>query len=181
MRGPAVLRILLPMFQKLLLLAVVCLSIQSCTVGKQANKSPLPNMYSSLDALAAAVVGAIADSSAEKLKALCVTEKEYREVVWANLDSAETSHEQMPVERAWSWVERDVDKATRRYVAEFGNRDVRFLRLGAKKNVREYPNIKVHRGQRIVVTADGSDEQEWRLMNVVLEYKGWFKVIAYND
>lgn len=168
------------MTRHLIFLAVLVFTIAACSKSERP-APPLPGMFPSMADLCAAVVGAVQDSSVEKVKALCVTEQEYRDVIWANLDSSETSQAKMPVERAWSWVERDVDKAAGRYVSEFGKRDVRFIRLGDKKNVRTYPNMKVHRGQRIIVTVDGAEEEEWRLLNIVLEYKGWFKVIAYND
>ncbi len=117
----------------------------------------------------------------DKLLSLCVTEQEYRDVVWANLDSSETSQPAMPLERAWSWVVRDTEKAANRYIGEFGGRELQLTKITPPQRVREYPKMKVHRAMRISVTVDGSLEEEWRLLNVVLEYQGWFKVITYND
>ncbi len=141
----------------------------------------MPNMFPSLESLAAAVVEAVADSNEAKLKSFCVTEQEYRDYVWAKLDPSETNQPGMPVEKAWSWVVRDTDKAARRYVLEYGNLELQMTKITPPKSAKEYPEIKVHRGMRVSVTDSGGSEEEWRLLNVILEYKGWFKVIAYND
>lgn len=166
---------------KTLSFILLAVFVASCSSNKRAKEAPLPNMYSTLDALAAAVVGAIQDSSFEKLQALCLTEQEYRNVVWANLDSSETSQPAMTVERAWSWVVRDTEKAGKRYVSEYGNRELQLTNVGPVKNVKTYPAMAVHRGLRIAVSVDGTEPEEWRLLNVILEYKGWFKVITLND
>lgn len=170
-----------PCMNKIYLLIAVCLTSLGIGCGENRPKAPLPNMFPSLDALAAAVVAAVQDSSTEKLLSFCVTEQEYRDIVWANLDSSETSQPAMPVERAWSWVVRDSEKAAQRYVAEFGGRELQMTKTTPPQRVREYEKMKVHRAMRISVAVGGAAEEEWRLLNVVLEYQGWFKVITYND
>ncbi|MBK6911030.1 MAG: hypothetical protein IPH10_08920 [bacterium] len=50
------------------------------------------------------------------MKAYCLTEQEYRDVIlWANLPAAEKCKTCL-LKGAWGWVKRDVDKASRRYV-----------------------------------------------------------------
>lgn len=154
--------------------------IQGCG-NRHSAQAPMPNMFASLESLASAIVEAVADSNEAKLKSFCVTEQEYRNFVWAKLDPSETNQPGMPVEKAWSWVVRDTEKAARRYVLENGKLELQMTRIIPPKNVKEYPEMKIHRGLRISVTDSGGMEEEWRIANVILEYKGWFKVIAYND
>lgn len=153
--------------------------IFGCKANGPTEPAPLPNMFPSLEALAEAIVEAIQDSSLEKLQSYCLTEQEYREILWANLPEAEVRS--MPVEKAWSWVKRDVEKSILRYTSDFGKHQLKIVKQTPPQEVRAYPNIKVHRAFRITVSDRGAEPEEWRLMNVVLEYKGWYKIIAYND
>jgi len=136
-------------------------------------------MFPSLEALAEAVVTALEDSSVERLTSFCLTEQEYRDILWANLPEQETRG--MPIEKAWGWVSRDVHKCSLRYMDDFGGSSLKLISVTPPQEVRSYLEIKVHRALRIKVSANGAEPEEWRLLNVILEYKGWFKVIAYND
>ncbi len=136
-------------------------------------------MFPSLEALADGVVEAIQDSSLERLQSFCLTEQEYRDILWANLPEQEVRN--MPIEKAWGWVKRDVEKASRRYIDDFGGHKLTLVKISPPIEVRNYPNIKVHRAFRLSVSDRGAEPEEWRLLNVILEYKGWFKVVAYND
>ena len=164
----------------LTVLALVALcTCYGCGDESPAEPAPLPNMFPSLAALADGVVEALEDSSLERLQSYCLTEQEYRDILWANLPAAEVQN--MPVEKAWGWVKRDIDKASRRYIDDFGRHDLKLVKTTPPQEVRTYPQIKVHRAFRMTVSDRGAEPEEWRLLNVVLEYKGWYKVIAYND
>ncbi|MBK8128187.1 MAG: hypothetical protein IPK53_04340 [bacterium] len=78
-------------------------------------------------------------------------------------------------------MKRDIEKASRRYIDDFGRHDLKMVKTTPPQEVRTYPQIKVHRAFRMTVSDRGAEPEEWRLLNVVLEYKGWYKVIAYND
>ncbi|MBL0061416.1 MAG: hypothetical protein IPP40_08015 [bacterium] len=160
-------------------LVTALLVLGGCKAKGPSEPAPLPNMFPSLEALAEGIVEAVQDSSLERLQSYCLTEQEYRDVLWANLPEAEVRS--MPVEKAWGWVKRDIEKASRRYIDDFGNHQLKIVKLTPPQEVRSYPNIKVHRAFRITVSDRGADPEEWRLMNVILEYKGWYKVVAYND
>ena len=153
--------------------------LTGCKAYSPSEPAPLPNMFPSLEALAEGVVYAIEDSSLVRLQSFCLTEQEYRDVLWANLPEAEVRN--MPVEKAWGWVKRDVEKASRRYIDDYGNHDLEIVKITPPQEIRTYPNLRVHRAYRITVSDRGAEPEEWRLLNVILEYKGWFKVIAYND
>lgn len=160
-------------------LVCACIVLGGCRSSGPSEPAPLPNMFPSLEAMAEGVVEAIQDSSLERLQSFCLTEQEYSEILWANLPEQEVRN--MPVEKAWGWVKRDVEKASRRYIDDFGNHQLKIVKLTSPQEVRSYPNIKVHRAFRITVSDRGAEPEEWRLLNVILEYKGWFKVITYND
>jgi hypothetical protein len=153
-----------------------CASEQKTTRTKE---PPLPYMQPSMEALAAAVVQALADSNVDLLYNLVVTKDEYRDIVWANLDPKEING--LPMEEVWSWNARDIDKAIGRYSGEYAHKDMQLVRVNPPRETRIRNEIKVHRGNWIDVALRGEPEETWRLLNVVLEYEGWFKVIAYND
>lgn len=165
--------------QILLALFSTYLFVQGCVSDSQKESAPLPYMFPSLEALALGVVEAIEDSSLERLKSFCLTEQEYHEILWAGLPEQEVRG--MPVEKAWSWVVRDVEKAARRYIGDFGGMEIALVKIVPPQEVRSYPTMKVHRAFRVFASANGGEAEEWRLLNVILEYKGRFKVIAYND
>jgi len=136
-------------------------------------------MFESPKALAAAVVQAVADSNAELLHNFCLTEQEYRDVVWANLDSNEAK--QIPFEMSWGWNVRDTDKSIRRYVQEYAHHELQLTTVHKPRDIRERNKIKIVRGTRIEVSSGQAEPEEWRMLNVILEYQGWYKVITYND
>lgn len=152
---------------------------QTAPQTAQSKEPPLPHMQPSMEALAATVVQALADSNVDLLYDLVVTKDEYRDVVWANLDPKEING--LPMEDAWLWNARDIDKAVGRFSSDYAHQDMQLIRVSPPRETRVRNEIKVHRGNWIEVAVRDQPEETWRLLNVVLEYKGWYKVIAYND
>lgn len=164
-----------------LLIVITALAALGCGEIKpeRAATAPLPHMFPSLESLVAAVVQAVADSNEQLLRDFVMTEAEYRDVVWANLDSMETK--QVPMEMTWGWNVRDTETSISRYLGSYGGRELQLTRIAPAREVRERNQINVHRGVLIYVAQDGASEEAWKMLNVILEYQGWFKVITYHD
>jgi hypothetical protein len=111
--------------------------------------------------------------------AVRITESEYRDFLWANLPPEEVKG--LPVEKAWSWVERDCRKTARRVLYDYGGKELRLVKVYVLREVREYPALKVIRGVRVVVRDENDEDLELDLMNVILETNHTYKVIAYNS
>jgi hypothetical protein len=171
----AIMKKLLLFFLSFALLAVGCRD----NGPKRASVAPLPNMFPSLKELAAAVVQAVADSNEQLLRDFVVTESEYRDVVWVNLDTSETR--QLPFDMSWGWNVRDTNISILRYLESYGGHDLQLTRINPPAEVRLRNQIRVHRGTVIFVADGRGDEEAWRILNVVLEYQGWYKVITYHD
>ncbi|MCB1060223.1 MAG: hypothetical protein KDB65_08325 [Calditrichaeota bacterium] len=148
--------------------------------SERSKEPPLPYMQPTLRDLAAAVVEAVADSNVDLLYNMMVTKDEYRDYVWANLDTVEVRG--LTVDEVWGWNARDSDKAIGRMVGDYAHKEIQFTRLDPPRDIRTRGNIKVYRGNWIhVQPRDEQEEATWRMINVVMEYQGWFKVITYDD
>ncbi|MCB9357839.1 MAG: hypothetical protein H6508_08390 [Calditrichaeota bacterium] len=167
----------------LLSISLLLALLFGCSTEKkpgQSKEPPLPHMQPSMQALAATVVQAVADSNVDLLYDLVVTKDEYRDVVWVNLDSVEIRG--LLLEEVWGWNARDSDKAIARMVGDFAHKEFQMMRLDPPRDTRVRNEIKVHRGNWIhIQERDAPEEDTWRMINVVLEYQGWFKVITYDD
>lgn len=139
---------------------------------------PLANGADSPEALASAVVAALECKDGQRLKALAVSEQEFRDHVWPELPAARPDRN-LPFSYVWMDLNQKSDGHLARALEEFSGRSLRVASIRFAGGATQYGTYVVHRDSRVAVTADDGTTREVVLFGSVLEKNGQFKVFSY--
>jgi hypothetical protein len=144
-----------------------------------ADSNLLSSGFPSLAALGEATVKALNDSSADELFKLMVTEREFRDVIFARTpDSLKAG---LPVEQAWKWNVSESGLAISRKLIALGGKHLTFLGATVKDTTTVFPGKTTYRN--VAITAENKDDGnviEFRFLNVVAMVGGRCKVVAFH-
>lgn len=143
---------------------------------------PLTNTYSSPEALADAVIGAIAEGDLERLRGLALTEQEFRTHVWPDLP-ASRSDGLVPFDFVWGNLQQNSESFLRQTVAAQQGELSDLRRVTFAGTTTTYGDVVVHRDTVLVVASAGGGERMVRLFGSLVEQQGAWKVFSYvvND
>jgi hypothetical protein len=152
----------------LLLTAALC----GCVV-----EPPLTNAEPSRHALAGAVLDAIARRDAASLRALAVTEDEFKVHVWPGLPAARPERN-LPFSDVWAALRQKSEAALQAMLATHGGRRYELLEVRFAGQPDSYPGYRIHREPVFVVGEQGIPA-ELRLTGSFIEMAGSWKVYSY--
>ncbi len=138
---------------------------------------PLQNTKSSPDAVAAAVLDALARMDEAALEALALNDAEFRAHVWPELP-ASSPERNLPYSYVWG----DLHQKSRIRLSETLARsggipyELRGVMFGGKT---EYPSYVVHRDATMRVRDASGVEQDIRVSGSMIEKDGAWKVFSY--
>jgi len=160
----------LPLVRTLVLTAMLS---SACAPGSP----PLANTQPSYDALASAVLLALAQRDEVQLRALALTEGEFRDLVWPELPAAKPERN-LPASYVWTDLRQKSLSGLRRTLAEHGGR--RYELLGTRfRETTGYGTYVVHRDSVVTVRDESGAESDISLFGSVLEKDGQMKVFSY--
>jgi hypothetical protein len=128
--------------------------------------------------LATRAVDALDRGDAPALRALALTEAEFREVVWPSLPASRPERN-IPWDYAWGELEGKSDAHLRARLAAWKDRGDRVVAVDFRGPTTDHGRFRVRR--RSVVTlrdADGRERPE-RLFGSVIEMDGRFKIFSF--
>jgi hypothetical protein len=138
---------------------------------------PLANTRSSAEALAIAVLEALARSDSAMLEGLALSEREFRDYVWPELP-ASNPERNLPFSYVWGDLHQKSRLALLATVKERGGRHYRLERV-AFAGQTQYPSYRVHRDATFHVR-DASDVQSAiRVCGSMIDVEGAWKVFSY--
>ena len=155
----------------------------SVVLGRRTNaplvSRPLRGGARSLEALGQAVCGALHASDADSLMRLCVTDEEFRDILWREFPQSR------PVtglqwEDGWRVLDVRLRSGTRAVSQELGGHVYEFLRFEAD-SIADYRNFRLHSRLTMVVRDDAGQVQRWNWLRAVVERKGRFKIYSTRD
>ncbi len=161
-------------------LAVLCL-LAAGGCGRPADGdalSPLAHTFESPEAVAEAVLGALAEDDGERLLALALSGIEFRTVVWPELPSSRPERG-LPFEYAWGDLHQKSTNELRRLLARAGGRRYELLEMTFDGESTPYETFTVHRDSRLKVRDPEGAERDVRLFGSVLERDGEYKLFSY--
>jgi hypothetical protein len=138
----------------------------------------LAHAASSPSALATAVLRAIERRDAAALRALAISEEEFRQHVWPELPSARPERN-LPFSYVWGDLRMKSDAGLKEVLAIHGGRHYELAAIRAAGETTQYPTYLVHRQARITVKDPMGALLELRVFGSVLEKDGRFKVFSY--
>jgi hypothetical protein len=160
-------------------LAVLLIFSASCLAAgcRLWGPPPLEHTQASLDALGQAVLVAYANRDTHALRALALSEEEFRDHVWPELPAARPERN-LPFSYVWGDLRQKSAQSLARLLATHGGRAYTLVRVEHGRTT-PYHSFVVHRETRLVVrTADGAERLQ--LFGSTLEKDGTFKVFSYN-
>jgi hypothetical protein len=156
----------------LVLGVAVALSAATCT-----RPPALAHSYDTPDALAIAVVEALAARDRERLEAIALSEREFRDHVWPELPAARPERN-LPFSFVWGDLRQKSLAALSRTLNEHGGRryHVDHVSFAART---QYASYTIHRDATVHVRDDAETTRELRVCGSMLEQQGRWKVFSY--
>ena len=146
--------------------------------GCGSSPPPLANTHPSPEALAAAVLDALAANDRDRLAALAVNGQEFRDVVWPELPSSRPERG-VPVSYAWADLRQKSSNALRRLVARWGGRRFELLGVAWDGETTDYGPWLVHRETRLRLLDETGREVEMHFYGSTLVRGDEHKVFSY--
>ena len=140
--------------------------------------APLAGTHPSPEALAEAVLAAFRRGAVDDLRALALTEQEFRDHVWPALPASRRERN-MPFEFVWGRLHQNSEAHLRQTLGRFGGRSLTLIRVEFTGESTAYGRVRVHRGTRLVLRDPAGREQASRLFGAVVEEDGRFKVFSF--
>ncbi len=140
--------------------------------------SPLGHTFESPEAVAEAVLGALAAADGPTLLALALSEMEFRTVVWPELPSSRPERG-LPFEYAWGDLHQKSTNALRRLLSGAGGRRYELLDVTFDGESTPYETFTVHRESRLRIRDAEGAERDVRLFGSVLQRGAEFKLFSY--
>ena len=140
--------------------------------------APLANTETSAEALATAVLDALAAGDADRLAGLAVDGREFRDVVWPELPSSRPERG-VPVSYAWADLRQKSSNALRRLVARWGGRRFTLLGVAYDGETTDYSSYRVHRETRLRVRDESGREMDVHFYGSTLVRGDEHKVFSY--
>ena len=156
---------------RLLTAALLCLSLAACA-------RPIPNSQASVDALAQAVLDAVAARDEAALRRLALDEQEFREHVWPELPASRPERN-MPFSYVWTDLRTKSDAGLSGVLLSHGGRTYTLDRIRFGGSTTQYRTFVVHRESAIEVHDGDGRRETLQLFGSVIEKDGRFKVFSY--
>ena len=157
-------------------LVLICLAVAP---GCRTTTGPsLAHTLESPEAVARAVVQGLAEKNLEALRALAVTEAEFRDLVWPKLPSSRPERN-LPLEYVWGDLATKSDANLRARLGGWEDRGFVLVSVTFKGGADDYGTYRVHRETILVLRDRDGKEQTGRLFGSLIEHKGRFKVFSY--
>lgn len=141
------------------------------------NRPALAGTHASAPAVAEAVLLALRDRNIDALRALALSESEFRDHVWPELPASRPERN-LPFSYVWGQLRQRSEGSLARLLAEHGGRAYTLVRANHGETTR-YETFVVHRETRLTVRGADGAEQTLLAYGSVLEKGGQFKVFSY--
>lgn len=139
--------------------------------------APLASTLSSPEAVAAAVVEAMQAGDLVRLRALALTEEEFRAHVWPDLPVSR-AEVNAPFDFVWGRLHASSELFLRQTVSAFRDRSIDVKAVTFEGETSTYGDVTVHRDTQIVL-AGGDGRRRVRLFGSMIEKDGAWKVFSY--
>ncbi len=134
----------------------------------------------SLAGLGRAVVFALAENRADALAALCVSRREFEEILWNDFPESRPVTGLTALD-GWRPLSMRLSSGIAGALSEYGAAQLTFERVTATLGVKEYRNFRLHRGIVIAARDSSGVPVELRFVRAVAERKGRYKIYSTDD
>lgn len=153
--------------------------LPACTrPASSANKVPLANTFETPEALAEAVLGRLARRDTAGLKALALSEQEFKEHVWPELDTSRPERH-VPFDYAWGQMQQRSDGSLDGTLGRYAGKALTLVRTRYAGETTRYASFVVMRQSEIVAADETGRELVLQLFGSAMLKDGRYKVFSY--
>lgn len=137
----------------------------------------------SLDDLGRTVCRLLHRREADSLNALCVTEDEFRDILWREFPQSRPATG-LKWEDAWTILYARLRAGILHALRDHGDDPVEFLRFerfARGDSIATYRNFRMHNALVMVVRTGSGEIEKWRWLRSVAERRGRFKISSTDD
>lgn len=139
---------------------------------------PLSNTFESAEALARGLLTALAARDAAKLEELPLSEAEFRDHVWPELDTSRPARN-VPFEYAWGQLKQQSDSYLQQTLSRYGGRRLTLVSTRFTGETTQYKSFVVMRASEIIATDETGRDLVLRLYGSAMLKDGRYKVFSY--
>ena len=152
----------------------------ACSAPAEPTRAPAPlsNTFESPDALARAVLTALERKDLEELRALPLSEVEYREHVWPELPVSRPERN-VPFDYAWGQMKQRGDGSLQEIFARYAGRRLVFVRTRFTGETTTYASFAVLRDSEVIARDDAGRDLILRLYGSALVKDNRYKMFSY--
>ena len=158
--------------------AAVRVSVLVVALLSGCSRAPLTNTYPSVETLAAAAIDGFARRDAVALRALAVTEEEFRAHIWPELPVARPERN-VPFSYVWSDLRQKSEQSLGASLAQHGGQPYVVVSVRFAGEPAHHASYTVHRDTVMTLRDEEGRETELRLFGSALETAGGWKVFSY--
>jgi len=134
----------------------------------------------SLDDLGRTVCRALHRSDRDSLLQLCITDDEFRDILWREFPQSRPAVGLEWVD-AWRILYARLHAGCAHAERDLGGRGYEFVRFECADTTARYRNFKLHNRLTLVARDDRGQIQRWRWLRSVAERRGRFKIYSTED
>ena len=157
---------------------MLVLHAAACSQPTSPSRAPLANTFGTPEALAGAVLHALAARDRAHLESLALSEEEFREHVWPELPVSRPERN-VPIEYAWGQMKQQSDASLGSALQRYGGRTLRFVRIAFVGETTQYTSFVVMRESEIVATDESGRDLVLQLFGSVMQKDGRYKLFSF--
>jgi hypothetical protein len=124
------------------------------------------------------MLAALAEGDGDKMRALAITEEEFRRAVWPSLPASRPERN-LPFSYVWGELRQKSETSLGATLHNHRGRRYELRRVAFGSAAREYPEFRVFPDVRLVVSDGSGREHELQLCGSFLERNGQWKVFSF--
>ena len=156
----------------------------SVVLGRRVNApvvhTPFHGGARSMEELGKDVCWALHHSSSDSLLKLCVTDAEFKDILWREFPQSRPATG-LQWDDAYKFLFARQHAGCAHAIRDYGGHYYQFLRFEPAESLGVYKNFKLHSKLILVAKDDTGQIQEMRWLRAVAERKGRFKIYSTED
>jgi hypothetical protein len=139
---------------------------------------PLSGTFESPEALARGLLAALEARNVERLRGLPLSEAEFRDFVWPELDTSRPERN-VPFEYAWGQLKQRSDEHLQQTLGRYGGRTLTLVSTRFTGETTQYKSFSVLRESEIIARDDHGRDLILRLYGSAMMKDGRYKMFSY--
>jgi hypothetical protein len=164
------------------LMAAVVIATSACSTSAPAEPTratgALSHTFESADALARSLLDALRQNDLARLRALPLSEAEFRDHVWPELPTSRPERN-VPFEYAWGQMKQHSDGSMQQTMARYAGKRLTLIRTRFTGETTQYQSFAVMRESEIIASDETGRELVLRLYGSALVKDGRYKLFSY--